>query len=132
MKRALIAATVYFLALFALGFVLGTVRVMVAAPRIGPLAATLAEMPVMLVAAYFTCRWSVRHWQVASAGAARWAMALWFLILLSAFETLLGAALLARTMADQLAALTTPPGLVGLSGQIIAALIPMFVGGRVR
>ena len=132
MKRALIAATIYFLALFTLGFVLGTVRVTVVAPRVGPLAAMLAEMPVMLVAAYFTCRWSVRRWRVSPTATARWAMALWFLVLLSSVETLLGAALFGRSMAEQWTALATPSGLVGLSGQIIAASLPIFGDCRVR
>ena len=53
MIRALIAGTAFFLALFALGFVLGTLRVVFVAPRFGELAATFAEVPVMLIAAFF-------------------------------------------------------------------------------
>ena len=55
MKRALIAATVYFLALFALGFILGTMRVLFVAPSIGVLRASLAE--VLMV------RWNRCHSQ---------------------------------------------------------------------
>jgi hypothetical protein len=128
MKRAMIAATVYFLLLFALGFVLGTIRVLAVTPRIGELAATLTEVPLMLTAAYFACRWAIARWHVPSDPAARWAMVLWFLILLLLFETLLGAMLFGRTMAEQWAGLATPAGLVGLSAQIIAALLPVFVG----
>jgi hypothetical protein len=128
MKRALIAATVYFLMLFALGFALGTIRVLAVAPRIGELAATLTEVPLMLTAAYFTCRWAITRWHVPRDPAARWAMVFWFLILLFLFETLLGAMLFGRTLAEQWAALATPEGLVGLSAQIIAALLPVFVG----
>jgi hypothetical protein len=54
MKRALSAAAVYFLALFALGFVLGTMRVLFVAPSIGVLRATLLEVPIMLSAAFFS------------------------------------------------------------------------------
>jgi hypothetical protein len=132
LKHALIAATVFFLAVFALGFVLGTIRVVFVAPRVGQLAATLAEVPLMVSSAFFACRWAVRHWQVPHTGAARWAMVSWFLVLLVGFETLLGAVLFGRTMADQWAALTTPAGLVGLSAQIVAALQPVFVDGRAR
>lgn len=128
MKHGLIAGTVYFLALFALGFVWGTIRVLVVAPAVGPLAATVAEVPVMLAAAFFACRWAVRHWQVPPTIAIRSAMALWFLALLILFETLLGAALFGRTIAQQYAALATPAGSLGLSAQIIAALLPLFVG----
>ena len=132
MKRAFMASTAFFLALFALGFVLGTIRVLLVAPQVGPFAATLAEVPVMLIAAFFGCRGAVRYWQVPPNYAARWFMVVWFLLLLIAFETLLGATLFERTMADQWAALATPTGVIGVSAQIIAALLPVFVGMQER
>ena len=128
MKRALIAASAYFFTLFALGFVLGTIRVIFVAPRVGELAATAAEVPVMLIAAYFACRWAIRRRQVPSAIAVRLAMVPWFLVLLFAFETVLGATLFGRSVAEQWTALGAPAGLVGISAQIIAALLPLFVG----
>jgi hypothetical protein len=129
-KRALLVASAYFLALFTLGFVLGTIRVLFIAPRFGPLAATAAEVPIMLIAAFWACRWSMRRWRVPSAITTRLAMALWFLVLLFVFETLLGAALFGRTMIEQWAALATPAGLIGLAAQVIAALLPTMVGRR--
>lgn len=128
MKRGLIAGTVYFLTLFSLGFALGTIRVMVVAPRVGQFAATCAEVPVMLAAAFFVCRWAVRRWQVPLTMAIRWAMALWFLALLLSFEMLLGASLFGRTVAEQWATLATPAGALGLSAQILTALLPVVVG----
>jgi hypothetical protein len=130
MKRALLAASVYFLALFSLGFVLGTIRVLFIAPRFGPLAGTIAEVPIMLIAAFWTCRWTIRRWRVSSAITTRLAMTLWFLVLLFVFETVLGAALFGRTMTEQWAALATPAGLIGLAAQVIAALLPTMVGRR--
>ena len=128
MKRALIAASAYFLALFALGFVLGTIRVIFVVPRLGELTATIAEVPVMLATSYFACRWAIRRWQVPSAIAVRFAMVPWFLALLFAFEALLGAMLFGRSVDEQWAALGSPAGLVGISAQIIAAVLPLFVG----
>ena len=130
MKRALTAGTAYFLALFALGFVLGTLRVVVVAPQFGPIIATTAEVPVMLAAAFIVCRWALRRWQVPSEAAIRWAMVVWFLALLFTFETLLGALLLGRSQTEQWGALLTPAGLIGLSAQIIAGVLPVFVGRR--
>ena len=130
MKRAMIAATAYFLILFTLGFVLGTIRVTLIVPRIGELPATVAEVPIMLCAAYFACRWALRRWQVPKDLLIRAAMSLWFLLLIVLFESLLGALLFGRTVADQWNTLATPAGLVGLSGQMIAALLPVFVGRR--
>ena len=128
MKRALIAASAYFLTLFALGFVLGTVRVIFVVPRVGELAATIAEVPVMLAAAYFACRWAIRRWQVSPATAVRLAMIPWFLALLFLFEALLGVTLFGRSVAEQWVALSAPAGLVGISAQVIAAFLPLFVG----
>jgi hypothetical protein len=128
LKRALVAATAYFLALFALGFVLGTIRVVFVVPRFGQLAGTFAEVPIMLTAAYVICRWTLRQWRVTRTTAIRWIMVPWFLVLLFAFEALLGLILFGRTLSEQWAALLTLAGLVGLFAQIIAALLPAFVG----
>lgn len=128
MTRALTAASAYFLALFTLGFVLGTIRVLFVVPHFGVLAATLAEVPVMLMAAFFACRWTIWRWQVPRTIGSRWAMVLWFLAWLVAFETALGATLFGRSVAEQWAVFATPAGLVGLSAQIIASLLPVFVG----
>ncbi|GLR23966.1 MULTISPECIES: hypothetical protein [Alphaproteobacteria] len=127
MNRALIASTIFFLALFALGFALGTVRVIFIAPRVGQLAAVAAEVPIMVIAGFFACRWTLKHCRVPGTLVIRWVMAAWFLGLLFAFETVLGAALFGLTAAEQLAALMTPTGLLGLSAQIIAALFPLVV-----
>lgn len=132
LKRALISGTLYFLALFSLGFVLGTIRVMFIAPRLGELAATLAEAPVMLAAAYVFCRWTLRRCRTPRTLRSRWVMVLWFLVLLALFETLLGEILFGRTAADQLAALATPAGLIGVAARISAALLPVFVGRAER
>ena len=132
MKRALMPGSVYFFALFALGFVLGTIRVIYVAPRVGQIVATLAEVPIMLAAGFLACRWTIRHWQVPDVLAVRWAMVLWFFVQLFVVETLLGAALFNRAATEQLAALTAPAGLLGLSAQIIAGVMPLFIGKRGR
>jgi hypothetical protein len=127
-KSAMIVATAYFIVLFALGFVLGTIRVLIVAPRFGELVATVAEVPVMLTAAYFICRWALWSWHVPRSPAIRWAMVPLFPLLLFLFETLLGTILFGRTASDQWASLATPAGLLGLSAQVVAALLPVFVG----
>ena len=127
MRRALVAGTVYFLALFALGFLLGTIRVVFVAPRFGQVIGTLAEVPVMLAAAYIICRWTLNHWRVSPKNTVRWTMIPLFLALLFAFETLLGLALFGRMLSEQWATLFTLAGALGLSAQVIAALLPVFV-----
>ncbi|WP_188945326.1 hypothetical protein [Polymorphobacter multimanifer] len=114
--------------LFALGFSFGTLRVLVVAPRLGVLGATLLEVPLMLAAAFFICRWAIGRWHVPPVLSARGAMVLWFLVLLALFETLVGVAFFGRTLAGTWAGLATPAGLIGLTAQIIAALLPLYVG----
>ncbi len=126
MTRAFLAATAYFLAVFAIGFVLGTIRVLIVAPRLGLLASTCIEVPVILTAAYFVCRRAIGHWQVLPTAAVRWTMVVWFLMLLFIVETLLGALLFDRSLDTQWQALVTPAGLVGFGAQLIAAVLPVF------
>lgn len=130
MKRALVAGTVYFLTLFFLGFALGTARVTLIEPRIGPLAATAAEVPAMLAVAWQACRWIMDRWQVSGAAGPRVAMALWFLGLLLVSEMAVGAILFGRSAALQWAGLATPAGMLGLAAQIIAASLPLIAGRR--
>ena len=84
----------------------------------------------MLMAAFCLCRWAVGRWRVPPELAARGAMALWFLVLLVLFETLLGVTLFGRTLAETWAGLATPAGVIGLTAQLIAAMLPLFVGRR--
>lgn len=127
MIRFMIAGTTYFLLVFAVGFGLGVFRVLCVTPRLGELAATLLEVPVMVAIAFFICRWVLRHWQVPPTPSLRGAIALWFLLLLVLFEWQLGERLFGRTAAEQWATLATPSGLVGLFGQITAALFPVIL-----
>jgi hypothetical protein len=56
--RLLKPALIYFLLVFGTGFVLGTVRVLWIAPRVGDEAAQLVEMPAMLIAIVWAARWT--------------------------------------------------------------------------
>lgn len=128
MRRALTAATAYILILFTLGFVLGIIRVTQLIPRIGELAATIIEAPVMLMFGFGVCRWTLQRWNVADDLKIRLAMAIWFIILLFVLETFLGSILFGRTLADQWAALKTISGILGLSAQLLTAFMPIIIG----
>ena len=62
------AALAYWGAIFALGFVLGTLRVLWIAPQMGETRAVLFELPLMLAASWFAARWLVRRFGIGSAG----------------------------------------------------------------
>lgn len=54
-------AIAYFSIVFATGFVLGTMRVLLLVPQLGERTAELLEMPLMLVAIALAARWVNRH-----------------------------------------------------------------------
>ena len=57
--RATKAGALYANIVFLIGFILGTIRVLLLAPRLGETTAVIAEVPVMLAASWFVCRWCV-------------------------------------------------------------------------
>ena len=58
-RRVLRTGSLYFLAIFATGFTLGTLRVLWAEPRFGTRNSELMEMPIMLLAIVLGARWSL-------------------------------------------------------------------------
>ena len=61
MSRAFKAAALYFAIVFGAGFLLGIARVLWVAPRLGPRAAELLEVPLMLAVTIVAARWVVRR-----------------------------------------------------------------------
>jgi hypothetical protein len=59
MGIATAAGALYALVVFLIGFIFGTVRVLLLAPRLGEIPAVVLETPVMLAASWFVCRWCV-------------------------------------------------------------------------
>ncbi len=115
----------YFAIVFAAGFALGAVRVGMLAPAIGDVAATLAELPVILAVSWAACRFVLRRLKVAPKTSARLAMGAVAFTLLIAAEIALGLLLMDRTIEAQLAAMTAPSALIGLGGQILFAFFPV-------
>ena len=127
MIRGLQAGSLYFLIVFGAGFALGTIRVLILVPYVGPLVATLIEVPVMLSIAYYACRMVFKRWPVSAKSKQRLAMVLIFLALLIIFEWQLGMLLFRQSAEQQWLMLTTPAGMIGLTAQMIAALFPLFI-----
>jgi hypothetical protein len=122
--RATTAGALYAITVFLIGFILGTIRVLLLAPRLGETIAVILEAPLMLAASWFVCRWCVDRLDVRRTVAARSLMGLVaFLVLMSA-EVGLGA-VLGRSLADQLAAYGSAAGAIGLTAQVIFAMFPV-------
>ena len=117
--RAALAGLAYALALFLVGSAVGVVRVLALEPRFGTLDATVLELPLMLGLAWLFCTSLVRRCTVAGRAGDRLLMGgVGFLVLVAAEVGL--ASLLGRR-----ANYGQPAALLGLAGQVAAALLPL-------
>jgi hypothetical protein len=122
------AAIAYWAVVFALGFVLGTLRVLWLAPLVGLIPATLIELPVMLAASWLAAGRLMQRFAITTASAALAVGALAFALLMAA-ECALAVGMMGQTPAQWLADLRQPHALIGLAGQAVFALMPWW---RVR
>jgi len=60
-KQIVKAGLLYFVLVFAVGFVLGVIRTLWVAPRLGTRTAELVEAPIMLIASMVAARWVFRR-----------------------------------------------------------------------
>lgn len=127
MKRALIAGALYFVLVYAAGWVLGPIRVLWIAPRLGPTLAALMEAPFMLAATIATARFVVRRNAVPPALGQRMAMGLWALGLLTIAESSAALAMRHLGLVDYLAEFATAPGLIGLLLFLLFAAMPALI-----
>lgn len=116
----------YFLIIFAFAFVLGVARGLLIAPRLGEAIAVILEIPVLLIASCLVSRRLVHDGsfnlpQLCSIGAIAF-------VLTIVSEAGLAGAIRGQSLAQWLAALATPIGMVGLAGQIGFAMMPVFIG----
>lgn len=108
---------------------LGALRTLWLAPRIGAEAAVLAEQVPMPIASWLTARALLRRWPLPGRRAALMMGAMAFALLMIA-ECALAVLLFGQTPAIWAASLTTPAGALGLAGQVLFAAMPWFVWRR--
>ncbi len=125
MRRAIVAGILYFAAVFAIAFCLGTVRVLLVAPRLGETLAVLLELPVVLWASWACCGALVTRLAVSPRPGDRVMMGGVAFVVLQAAEALVAIFVFGRSPTVYLAAFTTLAGQLGLAGQIAFALIPL-------
>jgi hypothetical protein len=111
----------YFAGVFAVGFLLGTIRTLWLAPAVGDLAAVAVELPLMLGASWWWCWRLLAGRTLTMAGRAVMGG--------SGFAWLMAAELglslaFGGTLATHVAALAMPAGLLGLAGQVGFAALP--------
>jgi hypothetical protein len=96
------AGALYAIVVFSIGFILGTIRVLLVAPRQGETTAVIIEAPIMLALSWFVCRWCVDRLNARRTIPIRSLISLVALLVLISTEVRLGA-VLGRSLADQLA-----------------------------
>lgn len=126
MRRALQAGLAYFLVVFVAGFLLGTVRTLLVLPHVGVLTAVALELPVILAVSWIACGWALRRFDVPDRRAPRVVMGATAFALLMAGEVSISMLLAGRTLADHVDLYRTLPALLGLAGQIVYAVLPLF------
>ena len=115
---------VYAIIVFLIGFILGTIRVLLLAPRLGETIAVIVEAPVILAASWFVCRWCVDRLEVRRTVSARSLMGLVAFLVLMSVEVGMGA-MFGRSLVDQLDSYGYSPGAIGLAVQVIFAMFPV-------
>ena len=116
----------YFLGIFALGFVLGTIRTLVLVPRIGALSGVLLEIPVMLTASWFFSIRLITRYSVPKDLKSLLCFGQWGFFLLIITETLFAVYVFGQSWSVYLDGLQTLPGFLGLTAQFIFGIIPVF------
>lgn len=121
---ALTAGFVYATGVFATGCVLGTVRLLLLAPRVGASAAVLLEAPFMLGVSWWLSLKCVRYWAVSAHPGARILMGAAALGILLTEE--LGLAVLAfgQSPAAYAHSFLELAGAIGLGAQLLFACFP--------
>jgi hypothetical protein len=128
MRSAVGAGVAYFAVVFAVGFLLGTLRVLFLAPSIGEAAAVLVELPVMLSLSWFACGWLLRALAVPGAWRHRLAMGAAALLLLMVAELGVSVFLFGRSILAHLAAYRSWHAAAGLAAQVAFAAFPLVRG----
>lgn len=123
--RAVLAGLAYFAIVFAAGFALGTIRVVLLIPRIGATAAVLIELPVILTVSWIACSWLVTTFDVPHQSGPRLLMGGAAFLTLMCAELGLSVLAFGRTVPDHLDQYHTIHGLLGLGGQVMFGFFPL-------
>ena len=124
MMRATKAGALYALIVFPIGFALGASRLVLLAPALGGTAAVILEIPVMLVASWLACRWTVDRLGIRRNVPTRFLMGGVAVVVLMTAEFGLGW-VLGRSPAERIANYESRSAAIGLTAQIACALFPV-------
>lgn len=124
MGTAAVAGVLYFIGVFAVGVVLGSVRMLTFEPMFGATTAVALELPIMIGVSWLSCRALIDWCAVEHRRASRLVMGGVALVLMLLAEAALSTVVLGRSMSEHIAFHTTTSGLLGLAGQVLMAVFP--------
>ena len=125
MASSLKAGLAYFGLVFGIGFVLGTIRALILAPKFGELVAVLIELPIILAAAWSICRWLVRAFEIPPLKKPRLVMGCVALALLMLAELALSTLFFGNSIGEYLNSYRSLHGALGLTGQVVFGAFPV-------
>ena len=125
--RTLKAGAIYFLLVFAVGWVLGPIRELWLVPHLGRTMGSLLEAPLMVIAMILAAGWVLRRLDVPYALNARLAVGLVALGILSVAELAGVRWVRGISIQEYLAGYATPSGLISLLLFLLFAAMPSLV-----
>jgi hypothetical protein len=123
-QSALKAGFAYFTIVFAVGFLLGALRVLALVPRLGEALAVAIELPLMLAVSWLVCKSLITRFSVPRGLVPRIAMGGLAFGLLMVAEISVSVLGFRRTISEHLANYQTAAAAMGLLGQLAFALFP--------
>ena len=128
MAAAIVTGVFYFLIVFAVAFVMGAVRTLLVAPRIGAAPAVAIEIVFILALSWMVAKGLYRARPYSSREGALIGAIAFALTMVS--EAALASIMVGQSPVEWARDLTTPLGLLGVAGQIGFAVIPMLASGQ--
>ena len=123
-RTAFLAGIAYTIAVFVFAFAVGTIRVTLVVPRLGPLLAVIIEVPIVLAVSWLASLWCTRRFKVSRDAGARTlmgAVAFTFLMLL---ELGFSVFVFGEPVRHYFAKYTSMPAAIGLVMQGCFATLP--------
>jgi hypothetical protein len=115
----------YAVTVFAIGFLLGTVRVLLLAPRVGPTIAVTIETPIILTASWYVSSIWMRRLVVAPEIRTRILVGAVAFVTLMTLEVALSMSLFHRSIGEYVDGLRSLAGMIGLAAQVCFATFPL-------
>ena len=119
------AGVAYAVTVFAIGFLLGTVRILLLAPHVGSTIAVSVEAPIILTASWYVSSIWMKRLVVSVEIRTRILVGAVAFVALTILELALSISLFHRSIGEYLADLRSLAGVIGLAAQVCCATFPL-------